>query len=244
VQAAQVTVNRLVPLVAHGIAAQQELDTARAQFAQARGVLARVQEGAQQTARDVGRAEVVAPFAGTVLRVVHGAGELVDGTPATPIVELGDDTQRVWIANATAEDLLRVEVGMQATIGLDDHTVRARVERVAVQVDPNTGVGAVQLRADEAVRGPLGLTGEVRIELSCHENVRVVPDTALRAREDDTAEVLLCEDGHVTAKTVTLGLQGEGVWELLEGLEPDARIVPDRVVGIEDGTALEGEDAQ
>jgi RND family efflux transporter MFP subunit len=243
VTSAQATVARLEPLVAHGIAAQQELDDARARLAQARAAVAAGQGVARVAAHEVGRGTVRAPIAGVVLRVLRGVGDLVDGTPNTPIVELGDPAALEFVANATAADIVALRAGQPARVvlGRDDAAARAAtVDRVALAVDPLTGIGAVRLRFADATAMPNGMTGAARVTVAERAGVSVVPAAALRAREGDRAEVIVClANHHASVREVTLGVADEGFVEVREGLEPADRVVLDRVVGIEDEAALQ-----
>ena len=66
-----------------------------------------------------------------------------------------------------------------------------------------------------------------------------VPAAALRAREGDRAEVVVClANHHASVKEVTLGVADEGFVEVREGLEAADRVVLDRAVGIEDEAPL------
>ena len=243
VTSAQATVARLEPLVAHGIAAQQELDDARARLAQARAAVAAGQGVARVAAHEVGRGTVRAPIAGVVLRVLRGVGDLVDGTPNTPIVEVGDPSALEFVANATAADLAALRAGQSARVvlGRDDAEARAAtVDRVALAVDPLTGIGAVRLRFAEAAVMPNGMTGAARVTVGERAGVLAVPAAALRAREGDRAEVVVClANHHASVKEVTLGVADEGFVEVREGLEAADRVVLDRAVGIEDEAPLQ-----
>lgn len=242
VTSAQATVARLEPLVAHGIAAQQELDDARARLAQARAAVAASAGVAAVTAHEVGRGTVRAPISGVVLRVLRGVGDLVDGTPNTPIVEVGDPGALEFVANATAPDLVALREGQSASVvlGSDEAAPRAAlVDRVALAVDPLTGIGAVRLRFTEATRLPTGMTGSVRVTVAERAGAGTVPERALRAREGDRAEVVVCgANHHAAVKEVQLGATDEGFVEVREGLESTDRVVVDHVVGVEDEAPL------
>lgn len=240
VSAAQSLVQRLEPLVARGIAAGQELEDARARLAQARAAVALRQGAAQLARRDVARTTLRAPLAGVVLRVLRGAGELVDGTAATPVLELGDPASRQFVAVATAEELRALREGQRAEVllaGSDGAALEATVLRVAPGVEVATGLGSVRLSLPEGAL-PLGLPGLARVRVGEHAGALTVPEAALREREDESAEVVLCEDGHARVRTVRLGLEAEGAVEVREGLRAGDLLVLERPQGLEEGAAL------
>src|SRR5262249_37027598 len=98
----------------HGIAARQEVDDAATRAATARAAENEAGAIAQRARRQVERATVRSPIAGVVVRLLRRPGELVDGTPATPVVEVADPTQLELVADATASDLVRLARGAHA----------------------------------------------------------------------------------------------------------------------------------
>lgn len=236
------TVARLTGLVARGVAAQQELDDARVRAAQAHANLATRTGTAAQVRRSLARTRLVAPLAGVVMRVLRGAGELVDGTPNTPVVEVGDPAAVAFAANGVADDLVLVQHGQSASLTLatsDAPAWEAHVDRVSFAVDPLTGIGTVWVRPDAPRAMPVGLTGVARVAVAERSDVITVPESALRERDGDHAEVVLCEEHKAKAHEVTLGAASDGRVEVREGLSAGQRIVADHAAGLEDDAALQ-----
>lgn len=241
VSSADAVVTRLTGLVARGVAAQQELDDARVRAAQARATLAAHVGSVSQVRRDLARTRLVSPIAGVVLRVLRGSGELVDGTPSTPVVEVGDPSALAFAANAVASDLVAVERGQSATLTVGSFEAEpwsAHVERVSLAVDPTTGVGTVWLRLDEPRAMPAGLTGVARITVAERANAITVAESALRERDGEHAEVVLCVDHKAKPHEVTLGASSEGRALVVEGLSVGDLVVTDHAAGLEEDAAL------
>lgn len=242
--AATATVQRLTALVTRGVASQQELDDARVREAHARASLAQRSAGASAVRRELSRTRLVAPAAGVVLRVLRGAGELVDGTPGTPVVEVGDPSSVAFAANALAEDLLVLSHDQPASVTVgatDDAPWTARVERVALAVDATTGVGTAWLRPDPARALPAGITGVARITVAARADALTVPESALRERDGDHAEVVLCVEHKAKVRELRVGDTDDGHVLVLEGLAAGDRVVRERAAGLEDDAEVEEE---
>ena len=87
---AEATRARVERVFEHGIAARQELDDAATRADTARAGESEAETAAKRARRQVERATVRSPLAGVVVRILRRSGELVDGTPSTPIVEVAD----------------------------------------------------------------------------------------------------------------------------------------------------------
>ncbi len=111
---AVVTLERTRALVARGIAARQELDDATAKADEARANVSAAVAAADLARRALGRVAVKSSFAGVVTKVWRGAGALVDGTAATPVVQLAATGAVEFVADATGLDLGRVKEGAVA----------------------------------------------------------------------------------------------------------------------------------
>ncbi len=241
VTAADAVVTRLTGLVSRGVAAQQELDDARVRAAQARATLAARQGSASQVRRDLSRTRLVSPIAGVVLRVLRGSGELVDGTPSTPVVEVGDPSALAFAANAVASDLVAVQRGQTASLTVGSFEAEpwsARVEQAALAVDPTTGVGTVWLRLDEPRAMPAGVTGVARVAVAERANVITVAESALRERDGEHAEVVLCVEHKAKPHEVRVGAITEGRALIVEGLSAGDLVVTDHAAGLEEDAVL------
>lgn len=238
VTSARTARDHVARLVERGIAPRAQLEEAEAHLAALEAAGQASRATAREAGRGVSRTRVTSPLAGVVVRVVRRPGETVDGTPATPIVEVADVSTLELAASAAPRDLLALAGDQRATITLDglDVPVTGRVRSVAPALDPTTGTGSVRIVLDPLPRPlPLGLAGEARIDCGAHEAL-VVPDEAVRASADGTTEVLVCTEGEAHAAAVVVGLRSEGRAELVSGVEASTVVVR-RAIGREDGAA-------
>ena len=227
----------------HGIAARQEVedaatraDTAAASEREARAAAARIR-------RQVERATLRSPLAGVVVRIFRRSGELVDGTPATPVVEVADPSRLELAAEATAADLVRLAAGAPAditTAALPGAQWSGAVSVVSPSVDRATGLGKVRVGIDlgAGARPPIGILGAARVRLGRPRAVPVVPRAALRAGAGAEVEVVLCgQDGVAHVRRVARGVSTGDRVEV-GGLAAGESVALDPL-GIADGEAIE-----
>jgi RND family efflux transporter MFP subunit len=239
---AEATLERTRALVARGIAAKQELDDTVAREEAAKAGLAAALAAADLARRTLGRVQVRSSFEGVVTRIWRGPGALVDGTAATPVVQLTAQGAAEFVADATERELARVQEGqpVHGTLvsGADDFEGTVRVRSTAL--DPSTGLGTVRVTiAPPSASIPIGTFGRVVITTAHRAGVLVLPAAALRGAVADGAELALCKDGKAELRTVKVGWRDDTRFEVLEGVGPNDRAAVDHVLGLDDGTAIE-----
>src|SRR2546425_1442957 len=175
-------------LLDKGVASRQDAEADEAAAVSADAAQAEASSALATARRRRDWAELRAPFDGVVVRVFRRPGESVDGTPATPVIQVASATGAQVAAEATAETLARLqrdqpaEVEARASGGV---AARARVLRVARAVDTSTGSGEVRLAFDGAAPSwPLGLGVDVRVAVGRRERATIVPARALRRGEE------------------------------------------------------------
>jgi RND family efflux transporter MFP subunit len=242
VRTQQAARDHLAHLVERGIAP-------RAQLEEADGRLVALREGARaaralssEARRGVSRTHVTSPLSGTVLRLLRRPGETVDGTPATPILEVADVTVLEMVASVAARDLLALARDQAAQVTIDGLSERidARVRSVSPALDVATGTGTVRLALAGLDRAlPLGLAAEAVVDVGSHDAL-VVPAEAVRSGQGGTTEVLVCVDGEARALAVTVGTRTAERVEITSEIDPSVRLVA-RSIGLEDGISCVAE---
>jgi RND family efflux transporter MFP subunit len=246
---AAVSRDRVQRVFERGIAARQELDDAEARVASARASEAEARAAAEIANRQVARAVVRSPLAGVVLKLFRKPGELVDGSPATPILEVGDPSRLELVAAAAAADLVQVPLGATAAIdipALAGRTFPGKVTAVSPAIDRTSGLGVVRVGLDLSggVHPPVGVAGNVRVAVGTPRPAVVVPAAALRASAGAQEEIVVCgADGHAHVTPVRRGLTVDRMVEVrATGAVPlaaGAAVAVDPVLGLADGDALE-----
>jgi len=232
---ADATLDRTRQLVARGIAAKQELDDAVARSDQARAGLNSVVAASDLAKRTLGRVQVRSSFAGVVTRVWRGAGALVDGTAATPVVQLAASAVAEFDVDATEQQLADVATGQEVSVTLASGgdpiagTVRAR----AAALDPTTGLGFVRIALEPRDPLTLGLFGTAMLHTGKREGVLIVPGLAMRGAVSDGAEVAVCGEGKAEVRSVKIGWRNDDEVEVVEGLKEGEHVAIDHVLGLE-----------
>jgi RND family efflux transporter MFP subunit len=235
------TLERVKVLVTKGIAAKQELDDARAREDSARATVSAAQASADLARRTLGRVLIYSSFDGVVTRVWRGPGAIVDGTAATPIVQLAAAGAVEFVADATDRDLAAIAEGQAARIELSmggpavEGSVRAR----STALDPMTGLGMARISIGNTEGTyPIGAFGRAVIATRHRDAVAVLPATALRGAVSDGAEVALCKGGKAELREVKVGWRDEMRFEPVDGVGSADFVAVDHVLGLDDGTEL------
>ena len=238
---ANATLERTRAVVLRGIAPKQELDDNIARAAAAHEAVVAAQAGVDAAQRTLGRVYLHSSFDGVVTRIWRGAGAIVDGTAATPIIQLAASTSVEFVADATESELFAIEEGQTATgtlVGGGDPfegAVRAR----STSLDPATGLGAVRITlAAGSGKIPIGAFGRIVVTTAHRDAVLVLPSTALRGSVADGAEVAECKGGKSVLHTVKVGWRDDDRLEVLDGISEGDLVAIDHVLGLEDDTAI------
>ena len=241
---AEATRARVERVFEHGIAARQELDDALARAEAARAAEGEAGAAARRAHRQVERAVIRSPLAGVVVRVMRRPGELVDGTPATPVLEIADPARLELTADAPAGDLVRIARGQTASVtvaALPGSSWKGLVAAVAPAVDPATGLGVVRVALEPSGerRPPIGLLGLARVAIGAARPAVMIPRVAIRAGDRGDLEVVVCgQDGAAHVRSVARGLQLGGEAEA-GGVAAGEAVAVEPVLGIADGDPIE-----
>ncbi len=229
-------------LVGEGIAPQKDLDQARAREDAARASVEAARARSKLARGQLARTDLRAPRAGTVLRVLKTAGSVVD-VADTSIIEIADLSVLELRAQVMGADLIGLTPGTQATVILDaipGTSGSGEIVAVARALDPLTSLGSVRIRLTLPAgwSPPIGLPGVATVARSPRVAL-LAPSAAFRRALDGTDEVLVCADDHAKVRAVELGERTADGVEVRAGLAAGDAVIVDRVLGIEDGAAIE-----
>jgi membrane fusion protein (multidrug efflux system) len=227
-------------LVSRGIAAKQELDDAIARADAAKAGTAASMAMADLAKRTLGRVEVRSSFDGVVTRIWRGKGALVDGTAATPIVQLATTFEVEFVADSTQKEFYSLEEGQAAQIQLSDGaTIQGQLRARASALDPATGLAQIRFSVVSPTGSvPLGAFGRALVTTGHRDSVLQVPVDALRGAVADGAEVVVCKDGQAQLRSIKTGWRNDKSVEIVEGLAAGEKVATDHVLGLDNGTPL------
>lgn len=165
-------------------------------------------------------AQVVSPFNGTITAVDAKTGDQVN--PGTVAFRIDDLSHLLVDVPVSEVDINRIQVGQTATLTFDamqDKTYEGKVTEVARvgtvdQGAVNFYVTVELVNADENIRP--GMTAAVNLVVNKLENVLVVPNRAIRIK-DDQRVVYLLQNGAPVAVPIQLGASSDTYSEVISG---------------------------
>lgn len=241
--AARPAATRAAHLFERGIAARQAMEAAEASLAEAESNVAAARAQVDIARQNLERAVVRAPIGGVIVRLLRQTGEVVDGTPSTPIVEIADPAALEFTGSAAPADLVKLRVEQPARITFDalpKQVFGGVVRSVAPAVDAATGVGTVRITVKTTTeRPPFGLLGEAEIDVGAPHPAVVVPAAAVRNAGGDKTEVVVCRDGKASVRRVEVSARRAKIIELAKGLSAGERVATDELTGLEDGALIQ-----
>jgi HlyD family secretion protein len=179
------------------------------------------------------RTVVRAPADGVVIdrRVDPGAAVQAGAT----LIEMVTSGRTQLVVEPDESNLALLEVGQRAIASAEafpERTFAARVVWIAPSVDPERGTIEARLDvADPPAYLRLDMTVSVEIVTGRAEHALVVPRAAVRDLSSGTPWVLVVEEGRTARREVELGLRGEDVIEVREGLREGELAVASDAVG-------------
>ena len=229
-------------LFTRGVVSGEQADADDAASTAAESALAQARAARAEAARRLGWAALAAPFDGVVVRVLRQAGEPVDGTAATPVIEVAAEHPVQVALDAMTKVLARLNEGQTAEVlaeAAGAAAIPAVVIGVAAAVDPATGTGPVRLdpSTDDASL-ILGRIVEARVAVARHDGALFVPATALRGGAGGAVEAVVVTDHKARVRSVVTGIKDGDRVEIVSGLAEGDAVVVDDPVGLADGTPV------
>jgi HlyD family secretion protein len=185
-------------------------------------------------------AQVRAPATGRILLRDVEAGDVVPG--GKTLLVLAEDGPARLTVQPDEHNLAVLREGQEAEAVADAFPAdpfRATVSWIAPAVDPARGTVEVRL----AVPAPppflrTDMTVSVNVEVGRKADALVVPSEAVRDVAADPWVLRVGERGVVERRAVRLGLRGEGMLEVLEGLVAGDAVVPPAAGALEAGSRV------
>ncbi len=189
-------------------------------------------DDAEERLRDT---EIRAPMKGILLKKLVEEGQIVASgisasTGGTPLAVVADVSKLHVVSNIDETDILKLKLDQPAEITLlsgSSDRFKGRVELIPPQaeLDSNIIVFKVRIGMDGKVfgRAYAGMTASVSILVAEKKNALLVPSEAIRV--DGRKKVVYIPEGTGSKPVVVrTGLDNGLRTEIMDGLEPDARI--------------------
>ncbi|MGV3460790.1 MAG: efflux RND transporter periplasmic adaptor subunit [Flavobacterium sp.] len=253
VNAAQVEVDRLAPLVERNIISKVQLETAKARLAQAKAAYAGV-------AATISYGTITSPVNGVVGSLPYKEGSLVSANVEMPLTTVSDTKiMRAYFAMNEKQMLnftktfkgatLQQKLGNVPPVSLllvdgSEYDVKGKLETVSGLV--NAGTGTSDFRAEfanpEAVLRS-GSTGVVRIPIQ-RKDVILVPQNAVFDMQGKQMIYVVQKDNTVKSKVITTVTTTGLDFVVSEGLEAGEVIVVEGASKLKDGMAIVPQEAK
>ena len=170
--------------------------------------------------------QIVAPFSGEIVRRNVDRGALV--SPSTPLVTLVHlDTLKV-LANVIEKDIALVKPGMKAKI-LTEAYPEKPFEGTIVRINKALDLATRTLQVEINIPNPghllkAGMFARIEVALMEKPNALAVPRQAI-LEEGGKQSVFVVEGNQALRKPVVIGIEQEGLIEVIEGLKDGDKVV-------------------
>lgn len=238
-QNARAAQTRAHDLFDRGVAARKEVEDADRELADAQAGVAetRATLGAAQTSESL--TTVHARFSGIVARRYHNAGDLADATAGDPVIRVIDPKRLEVTALVPIPDVPRISVGapghMKKPSGEGEIDLKV-VSRPAA-VDPNTATVPIRMTFAANDIAPVGTPVQVTIDAEAHQNVVLVPASAVM-READEAAVFVANGDKAERRVVIVGLFNAEHAEIKSGIKAGDPVIVKGQAGLPDGARI------
>lgn len=239
---ASALVKRYEPLVKVNAVSAQDFDSAQAALRMADAARVSARANVETAQLELDYATVTAPISGRIGRALVTEGALVGQGEATALAIIQQiDTVYVDFTQSVAE-VMHMRAAMQSeefdaeneqigtvTVSVDglEHASEGRLLFSDISVDRGTGQLTLRGEVDnEALTLLPGMYVRVKVESGVAPDAILIPQRAIRRSLDGQAQVLTVdEDSVVQARSIRTGQMHGSTWHVVEGLEPDDRVV-------------------
>ncbi len=223
--------------------ARTQLDTTAASgsdSAVAETALAQARSSAQMSRARLAYATIAAPLDGSLIRRDVERGDVVQ--PGKALMVLSPSGATELVAQIDEKNLNLLAAGQPARASADaypDDRFAAELVYINPGVDAQRGSVEVKLRvASPPAYLRQDMTVSVDIEVARRAQAVLVPTDAVHDIAGKSPWVLKVDGRHALRQPVVLGLRGNGVSEVLHGLQPGDRVVPGTAASLGDGVRL------
>jgi len=223
--------------------AVKQLETARpagSDVAVAEAALAQARSGADAARARLGYATILAPSDGILISRDVEPGDVVQPGKALMVLSPAGETQLV--VQIDEKNLGQLAVG-QAAMASADAYADARFAAELVYINP--GVDAQRGSVEVKLRVPSppaylrqDMTVSVDIEVARRPQALLLSTDAVHDALGTSPWVLRVDGGHARRQAVVLGRHGNGMSEVVGGLQVGDRVVPSSASRVHDGSRL------
>lgn len=227
-------------LLEKGFISKNAFDNSASQYAIAQANIDSARGALDIAQKSLADTVLRAPIAGLISRRSVQPGEKVSADNL--LLEIVDLRQMEMAASVPAPDIAQIKLGQPVSIRVDG--ISQAIAGSVVRINPTTEAGSRSILAyiqidnpNGALRG--GMFAQAELTLSQKSGVLSVPQSAIR-QVDGRTLVYAIENGVLTEKAVTLGLEGNddngAAVEIAAGLTAGAQVVKANLGHLQAGT--------
>ncbi len=233
------------------LSSQSEYDEARANYLNSRAQYESARAALTQSRENLDNTEIRSPVDGVVLERMISVGDVATtGQPVFEVANLVGYETRVFLPR---QDWQEVQVGHEVSFSLSSRSgevAEGFVSRKSPRLNAETGLGEVVISLTDA-ESPIsqGVLVQARINLVTHENVIVIPRSALVEKVDTYIEpetgtielersysVFVSQgDSVAESRELELGIEQGDRIEVVGGLTADDKLIITGQNNLEDG---------
>ena len=231
---------RAKDLYDRGVAARKEVEDADRETADADADLAAARAAAAAAQSMAERSVVHATFDGIVAKRSHNPGDLVDASASDPVLRIVDLRRLEVVASIPINESLAVKVGARARLveeaATETGTTLKVIARPAAVQEGNVTV-PVRLAFDKPTSYPVGAPVQIGIETGVHEDVVLVPASAVVREGEETAVFVVAKD-KAQRSPVKTGIETDADVEIVSGIDAGAMVITSGQNGLPDGAMI------
>ncbi len=200
------------------------------------------QKAAYELARlDLRYTAITAPFSGYVSERLVRVGNLV--TNLEPVFRITSYDPLLAVLHVPERELSVLSKGLAVSVTVDAWPgliFEGQVTRISPVIDPETGTFRVTAEIEDSA-GKLkpGLFGRVQVLYDVHEDVPVIPRSAVISEDDQNHVFVIAEDGVASRRAIELGYEKDGRVEIVSGVAHGEKVVTAGKGSLNDGTVVE-----
>jgi len=201
---------------------------------------------AQKVASDLAKLDlhytaVRAPFSGYVSERLVRVGNLVSNLD--PVFRITSYDPLLAVLHVPERELSVLRKGLPVSVSVDawpGTMFEGEVTRISPVIDPATGTFRVTAEiADVDNKLKPGLFGRVQVLYDFHEDVPVIPRSAVISEDDQNHVFVIAEDGIASRRAIELGYEKDGLVEILSGVGAGEQVVTAGKGSLNNGAVVE-----
>lgn len=230
-KAQKLSAEKTLALIKKG-ARESEITAAKAQVKQAEVAL-------KSAELQLSNTSITAPISGTVASVAAEVGNMASiGAPVVTIVDLRHLEIELQVGEREVVQLSPGQSVQVTTEALPGRIFAGVVDTVSPAADPMTGLFDVKVKVENAeqVLRP-GMYATARVVVAFSPKAMAIPGKALLTGNGEPS-VYVVEDGIAKLRPIKVGLSGDGMVEVLEGLSQEDLVVVSGQEFLNDGDSV------